>query len=495
LAEHGLVAQVVDAHCWGLDLPETLECVAMLQPRVLGIQLIFHEQIPAAAQLAQRIKTENPETLIVAGGHVATFSAEDLLARVPQIDCVVRGEGERPFYEIVQRALRTPAESHRQAYADVPGVAYLAQGELVTITPGDLVEQLDELPFPYRDQRDYPEYRHASIIGSRGCYARCEFCSVPQFFKISKGPLWRLRSIENVIAEMEQLASSHQITHFSFVDDIFLGTDRRSHARAIRFAEEVSRDLPDIRFSIECRTDAVRPETFKALKAAGLERVFLGLEAGSDEGLRLLNKWSDTSVSLTAIDVLRTLDIAISFGFINFHPDATTATLKDNIEFLAALGFAYPATLCTRLNAYPGTPIWGTLMEAGRLHGDPLFPSYVIRAPNVECLYADFRSAFAARNTSERARKRAEFALSFLVDERSQISARYQQTCRTLSDLTSRVALEMTTQKEAGQAVDVLAWKDEFEHDVAPILAIFAEIEDEAAPYRALQQMEGTSLQ
>lgn len=476
---NGIQSKIVDAHCWGLEIEATAAEILAAKPRVLGLQLIFHEQIPSAEALARAVKAVDPEILIVTGGHVATFSAEDLLLRVPLIDCAVRGEGENSFLEIVRGHLAGSA----RPYEGVAGTVYSLGPGFVEHAAGNLITPLDVLPFPTRDSRDYPEFRHASVIASRGCYYKCNFCSVPEFFRIAKGPLWRIRSVENVLAELDALVAAHGITHVSFVDDIFLGTDNRSQTRAIAFAEALRARSAPIKFSIECRTDAVTAETFSALKKAGLERVFLGLEAGSDEGLRLLDKLTDTAATQAAIDTLRSLGVAISFGFINFHPDATLQTILDNVGFLHDLDLAYPSALCTRLIAYPGTPIWRTLRDEGRLGGDPLFPTYEMGG-DLEALYQAYREVFASRQKIDLARRRAEFAMSFKSDVLGSLARDYDRTCGQLSDTTATVAREVGRGIANGTESWMLQSRSTFERLVEPLIEDFQRIAAEAEPYK-----------
>src|SRR5262249_61589977 len=117
--------------------------------------------------------------------------------RSSQVDLVIRGEGERPFWEFL-RALRQQTSVER-----VPNLAYKKEDEFVLNQLGDNYS-IDELPFPDLSDLSPPSYTLAGkpmtfMITSRSCPHRCSFCSVHTTF----GHYYRPRSLENVLPEIE----------------------------------------------------------------------------------------------------------------------------------------------------------------------------------------------------------------------------------------------------------------------------------------------------
>ena len=440
VAEKGYSAAVVDAHCWGLSGQKAIdEVLTRGAGGPLGLQLIFHQQIDAAREIAHRYKAAFPEARVIAGGHVPTFSPKEFLQRCPEVDVVVIGEGERTLVDL----LRLEEWSY-EGFVGLSGVACRERGEVCATGPAALIPRIDDLPFPFRDERDFPKWRLASMVGSRGCYYKCDFCSVPPFFKTSTGSPWRLRSVENVVAEMETLHTRHGITHFSFLDDIFLGTDHRSQQRATEFALAVSARLPGIHFSIECRADAVRDGTFAALREAGLERVFVGLESGDDDQLSSYNKHLTVAQNEGALRLLHNLGIAVAYGFIMFNATTTMHALETSTDFLARLGILRARALVSRLDAYPGTPANQKLASEGALYGDPLAPQYDFRDNSVARTYADFQEVFRPLFKCDEAIKRLEFELSFSEPaERPQATRRFLMLEKAYSDLLRDAAMRI----------------------------------------------------
>lgn len=401
---------VIDAHCWGWDIAKTVSAIVDSRPSLLGLQIIFHEQVSPALQIARDVVNTLPTVQVIAGGHVPTFSAENLLRKFSFLSGVVRGEAELSFVQMLDKSRFE--KDFASILLTTPGAAVLRDGIYRQQEQAPLIHHLDDLPFPLRYELDFPESKLASIIGSRGCYARCNFCSVPQFFMEANGPLWRLRSAKSMVDEIEDLQSNHGITHISFLDDIFLAKDRRSRARALELAQLIFDRTLDIKFSIECRADAVDRDLFSNLARAGLSRVFIGIEAGDDATLKRYNKGITADQNRNAIGILRELGITIGLGFILFHPDISIEELKNNINFLRTMQLVTKRSLCGHVDAYPGTPVWARLKKAGRLFGDELSPRYSFSNPLVEQMHSAFRSFFAPLHVIDILILRAEFQLT-----------------------------------------------------------------------------------
>jgi radical SAM superfamily enzyme YgiQ (UPF0313 family) len=169
------------------------------RPRLIGLSIIFQYRAPEFLALAARLRDALPTTHITTGGHFPTFVAPELLRDYPALDSVVRGEGELTLLELVQ-SLDTPA-----AWGAIRGLTFRRDGQICVNTSRPLIADLDSLPFPARDT---PPQHHlgigfSPIVGSRGCYRNCAFCSIHAFYGASAGPRQRFRSVPNLVAEME----------------------------------------------------------------------------------------------------------------------------------------------------------------------------------------------------------------------------------------------------------------------------------------------------
>lgn len=232
---------------------------------------------------------------------------------------------------------------------------------------------LDDLEIPARDTLEHlmarapqPESVLARLCGSRGCYARCEFCSMVSFYDLDgAGMKWRYRSATNIVDEITQLTESHGVRRFWFIDDEFLGTPKEHGRRALDIAKLLLDRGLEIEWGFDARANGVvglPDDGLDLLRAAGVRVVAMGLESGSQAALKRLNKGMQVASNWGAVERLRQAGIAHRFGFIMYDPGSTLNDLRLNLEFVR---FAEPHRICNTgpfrlLNAeypQPGTPM------------------------------------------------------------------------------------------------------------------------------------------
>ena len=121
--------------------------VLELRPLVVGFSLIFQFFLPQYRKLAQRLREAGVTSHFTIGGHYPSLCPEELLANFPEIDSVVRYEGEETLVELVDRLAKG------EEWREIDGVAYLRDGKVVATKARALVEDLDSLPFPTARRR------------------------------------------------------------------------------------------------------------------------------------------------------------------------------------------------------------------------------------------------------------------------------------------------------------------------------------------------------
>ena len=270
--------------------------------------------------------------LLVAGGPLPTCEPESFL---DDFDVVVRGEGEQTMVELLA-ALAAGAD-----LAAVPGVVCRLGGRTVSGPPRTFAADLDAFAFPARDllpNRDYARFgrRHygfpvTTVMSTRGCPFRCEFCSNVVF-----GESFRERSPDNVLDEIEAcLALGY--THISFADDVFTLGRRRVFA----LCDEVARRR--LRFSWEClgRVDSFDEELARRMRQAGCRRVFFGIESGNDRILELMAKRTTTAQARAAVVAAKRAGLEVGAFFIVCYPGESDDTVLDTLRFAASLPLDY----------------------------------------------------------------------------------------------------------------------------------------------------------
>ena len=203
-------------------------------------------------------------------------------------DAVIVGAVEPAFAELCELWTKDVAA----AAASVAGLALRAHnGEVRYTTPRAALQDLDWLPLPAWDLIDVERYRDAwtrahgrmswNMATSRGCPYGCNWCAKPVF-----GRRYVQRSCVRVAEEMQQLREHVGADHVWFADDIFGLT-----ASWIQdFAREVTARDARTPFMMQSRVNLMQPRTVAALRAAGAEEVWLGVESGSQRILDAMEK-------------------------------------------------------------------------------------------------------------------------------------------------------------------------------------------------------------
>lgn len=370
-----------------LGSQEILERVQKAEPLLVGFSVIFQYYTPEYAELASYLRGHGVTCLICAGGHYPSLQYEEALDLMRDVDCIVRFEGEDTLAEIAQSL------SEGRDWRDIRSLAYRAGGQIVATPLRPLIADLDRLPFPKRWNFDYQclGIRATSLLASRGCVRNCTFCSIRRFYSIPPGGgLRRTRSPENVVEEMLELYRDHDVRIFLFQDDDFSMMSPRDRDWVGGFLQRLARtEMADsIMWKISCRADEVEERLFGKLKAAGMWLVYLGIESGNSEGLRVLNKQISVEQNRRALGLLKGLGVRYDFGFMLFDPSSTFETVRENVRFLREICLDGSATASFgKTLPYAGTDLERQMRQEGRLSGDVSFPNYSFPDGRVEAWF------------------------------------------------------------------------------------------------------------
>ncbi len=372
LREHGFTVVLCEVR----DGPSRVAAtVARARPSVVGFSLIFQFFLPQFRRVAAHLRRSGSHSHFTMGGHYPSLCPEDALREFPELDSVVRYEGELTLVDLVGRI--TAGDD----WHDVPGIAYAEGSAMRESEPRALVQDLDSLPFPYRPYA--PEkilgFPTLPVLASRGCARRCSFCSIHTFYRTAPGKVVRVRKPEMVTREMLELNQRFGVRVFLFQDDDFPLWGRAGR----RWVDELVDRVRDAGLAdhaiwkISCRAEYVEPDLFGALRDAGLFLVYMGIESGVDAGLEILHKQMTVEQNLTGVRVLKDLGVLFSYGFMLFDPSSSFDSVRANLGFLREIvGDGSAAATFCRMLPYGGTPIRRRLLEEGRLRGDVTRPDY-----------------------------------------------------------------------------------------------------------------------
>jgi radical SAM superfamily enzyme YgiQ (UPF0313 family) len=169
--------------------------ISEIRPDVVGISSLFTPYYGEVLEVAARVKKKLTVPVIVGGSH-ASAVPETLLSS-PNVDYVIRGEGEKAFVEFL-RYLKG-----QKLIAEVPNLTYKREHKFIFNPLGDNFP-IDELPFPDLNDLSPATYALAGkpmtfMITSRSCPHKCSFCSVHTTFGLN----YRRRSLDSVLEEIE----------------------------------------------------------------------------------------------------------------------------------------------------------------------------------------------------------------------------------------------------------------------------------------------------
>ncbi len=352
-----------------------LKQIKHFNPLVIGFSIIFQYHIYDFKELINYLRRYGVNCHFSAGGHYPSLRYAELLEIIPELDSIALFEGEHTFLELAQSI------NNGKEWRNIKGIAYGKDGAVTANALRPLEKDLDNFPPPVRQPlKEYAlKKKYATILAGRGCYHNCSFCSIKEFYSKPPGAIKRSRRPEMVVREMELLHQQLGCSIFMFQDDDFPIASIKGEKWIVSFCELLTEKglSSKILWKINCRSDEVKKDLFELMRNSGLFLVYLGIEDGTDNGLRLMNKQITTEININAVNILKKLNIKYDFGFMLFHPESTFQSIMDNVDFLENIcsdGSA-PVTFCKML-PYAETRIEYQLKKEGRLKGNPGFEDY-----------------------------------------------------------------------------------------------------------------------
>jgi anaerobic magnesium-protoporphyrin IX monomethyl ester cyclase len=361
LRENGIDVSILDEATQGFSLRGTADWVKKENPDILGFSTCSSSGRRAAI-IAERVKSENPNIIIVLGNFYATFNSEKILKKYPFVDVIVRGEGEYTSLELA-KSLEKGSELKK-----VQGITFRNNGEIISTPDRPLIKNVDSLPFPDRQLLDF-EYHNttagiivapkkfSSFVSSRGCIFQCRFCGCRRLAR----DLWRSRSVENILEEL-YLLSSQGYKQFLFVDDNFTLNPKR----VIKICRRLRKERVDVEFFSEGRVDQCPQDMLKEMAKANCKMMYFGIENASQKVLDYYDKRTTPQQAMDAVRKARRAGIdVIVTSFILGAPHETRNEIQGTLKFAQKLQVDIPQF--NILATFPGTDIWEELKMQGVL--------------------------------------------------------------------------------------------------------------------------------
>lgn len=363
------------------------------KPLIVGFSIAFQMQMDMFRRLMTDLRENGVNCHFTAGGHYPSLRYEEVMNLAPELDSVVLFEGEHTIVELAE-AIRA-----RHAWQDITGVAYRENTRVRRNALRPLENDLDRFPPPVRRtiRPRILDRKVVNMLASRGCYYQCSFCSIRRFYSQAKGQVKRVRRPDYVVREMQLYYEQEGCSIFLFQDDDFPIGSAHGPEWINDFCFYLrSRNLHTrVMWKMSCRANEIDKASMSRLMDHGLGMVYLGIESGTLEGLKSMNKRITPDDSLSAKAILKQLQLPFEFGFMMFDPSTTLDSIRKNIGFLTQLcGDGTASVGLAKMLALAGTDIEESLRREGRLFGQAPYEDYLFLDPIVDKCYAVLSDIF-----------------------------------------------------------------------------------------------------
>lgn len=355
LENDGYAVDVIDCQVQQHTKSELESELSRLQPDVIGITSTTLTY-KSATEIVKTAKKACPNSLTILGGPHVTVLDEQTLNEQPEVDIVVRGEGEQTLLELVDLV----SKSNLKDIDEVAGITFRKNGQIVQTPDRPFIQNIDELPYPAFKHFDVSKYRifgktYLPVITSRGCPFQCTFCLASRMC----GRGFRARSPKNVVDELEFLRDTYGADAFSFYDDTF--TFDRKRARDI--CEEMKSRKVDLQWDCRTRVDRISKDDLAILRDANCQLIHFGVESGSQKMLNAMKKGTTVEQNARAIKWAKEVGISVAISVVVGYPGETPDILQQTLDFIYKTRPDY-VYMCIAI-PYPGTELYDHLIDLG----------------------------------------------------------------------------------------------------------------------------------
>ncbi len=306
------------------------------------------------ARTCEIAKKVNQEIITIVGGIHFSFVPDESLNDFPEIDFIVRGEGEHTIVELIK--ILNKAEKPGK----VKGISFKHNEKNIHNPPRPLIKNLDTLPYPayHLVEENLKQYhftmmagrntRYMMLEGGRGCEYRCTFCTQWNHW----GGVWRSKSIKRIVDEIEYLNETYGGIFLWFTDDHINIAGR---GKQLYNELKKRRCKEDVMLFLQARTDDVskNPDIVKKLREVGTYWIMCGVENDSSETLNEFKKGTKNQDAYSAMKILNENDIFSHAMFVIGARRDTHESIERLRQFSSDL--APDFAIYTALTPYPGT--------------------------------------------------------------------------------------------------------------------------------------------
>ncbi len=320
---------------------------------MIGIGFLASRFIETIVPLCEMVGLHKKNAWLILGGP-GPSPVHDYILKKTKADIIVIGEAEETITELVR------CKENRGDLAKVKGIAYVQDGRPVLNERRKPIKNLDLIPFP--EWSLFPMDKYTSclkpfradskdivlgMISSRGCINRCNFC-----YRMEDGI--RVRSVENVIKEIDFLKRNYGVNYFTMLDELFIFSKKRLY----EFRDALKDKGLEIKFSCNARVDLFDEELAVALKDCGCQFLNFGMESSDQTVLDLMKKRTTVGQNIRAAEIAGRIGIGLGLNFLWGNIGDTEESLRSNVELIKKYNTYDQLRTVRPVTPYPGCDLY-----------------------------------------------------------------------------------------------------------------------------------------
>ena len=354
---------IVDCQADQLDWMGLEKYIASTGPSMI-LTSGFTTNAYSCARTCEIAKTVNKDIVTIVGGVHFSFTPEESLQIFPEVDYIVRGEGEITLVDLIRTIL------NEKKITDVLGLSFQKNKKIIHTQQRPLIENLDSLPYPayHLVEKNLRRYhftmmagkntQYMILEGARGCEYQCTFCTQWNHW----GGRWRTKSAKRIADEIEFLNETYGGVFLWFTDD---NMNLRLRGKTL-YNELRQRQCKDeIMLFFQARIDDItsNSDLIPKLHEVGTHWILCGVENDSQEILNEYKKGIKTQDAYQAMKIMTQNDIFSQAMFVIGARSDSHESIERLREY--SLELSPDIAIYTALTPFPGTIYYETAKKNG----------------------------------------------------------------------------------------------------------------------------------
>ena len=266
-------------------LTASVDKIKKINPLSIGFSIFTYYMHRSAYLLSKKLKEECPNIKIILGGFGSAQPATSLTGLVD-----IRGVDKiSQFNQYMKK--HNLCDYFIEGEGEESLVNYLLESKKETVNDN---QKLYNVPISDFTDYDLENYAYTTdkmlpITGSKGCVRKCTFCDIPSYFG-----RFKYRSGKDIAREIFTLKEKYNVSSFTFTDSLINGSLSALEELLVELAEYNQHNPTDkVRWNGQyiSRPKGQTPERiYELMSQSGAEGLTIGLESGSNDVLKLMNK-------------------------------------------------------------------------------------------------------------------------------------------------------------------------------------------------------------